>query len=231
MNSLIHSLLAPEYDALLIGNGDAPRAGLLRELRDRSKHVIAVDGGANVLRKLALAPDLVVGDLDSVNPATLRWARGRGAVIRNLADQSESDLPKALGECRKLGLTQVLACGLFSERVDHALVSLQTLARVRGVTVALLTRRTVVMMLRGARLREFQLPAGTVFSWLPLEQCAGCSLEGARWPFRNRTLSASGFYSLSNLVTAPWLRLRQRKGVSLLCVNYEVNSPIEHDDK
>ena len=222
MNPILRSVLAAEYDALVIGNGDAPPAALVRELAGRAGRLIAVDGGSNALRRLGLPPHYVMGDLDSAEPATLRWARSAGAELRPLPDQADSDLPKALRECRRLGVRSVVALGLVSERVDHTLVSLAGIARANGLHVTLVSRHTVVLPLRGRAVAERALPVGTTFSWLPLDACTGCSLEGARWPFRNRSLAPAGFYSLSNVAVAPLVRLRQRSGLSLWCVNYTV---------
>jgi thiamine pyrophosphokinase len=219
LNRILHAVLAPAYDGLLVGNGNPPPSALLRELAARAASLIAVDGGANALRRARLVPDFVMGDLDSVSPAALAAARRSGAVIRRLADQNDSDLPKALGECRRLGLKRLVAVGLFSERVDHTYVSLLTLARSPGFEITLLTGETVVLVLRGPRALELALPTGTVLSWLAVDPCRGCTLRGTRWELHERTLTARGLF-LSNVVETNPVRVRQRSGTSLLCVNY-----------
>ena len=63
--------------ALVFAGGD-PLPGDLGERLDRDRFVIAADSGLDHALALGFHTDLVVGDLDSVDPDALRTACERG---------------------------------------------------------------------------------------------------------------------------------------------------------
>lgn len=57
-----------DYRSILCLNGDLPDPSFFHK---RKLPVIAADGAANVLCNLGVFPDLITGDLDSIQPALL----------------------------------------------------------------------------------------------------------------------------------------------------------------
>jgi thiamine pyrophosphokinase len=87
--------------AVIVADGDVPDRGRLDEAwpgwADGVGLVIAADGGAAGVDHLGLAPDLVVGDMDSIGPDRLARLRGAGVAIDVApADKDESDTELAV---------------------------------------------------------------------------------------------------------------------------------------
>src|SRR6476620_11925580 len=109
--------------ALVIAGGDAP-APIDVELA-AAPLVIAADSGVGHALALGLHVDLVIGDLDSADPADVERAVAAGArVDRHAADKDATDLELALDAARALGATEVTVLGVGGGRLDHLLANL-----------------------------------------------------------------------------------------------------------
>lgn len=212
-------MLADPYDALVIANGTPPPRALLSRLRARCDHVVAFDGGLNVLHRLRIVPQHVVGDLDSATPAALDWARAQGAKIHRRPLVAEPDFVKGLKLCATLGYRRLLGVGVVGGRLDHVLGALYTVLHLRGVQIDLVTDEVAAIPLRGRVHRRLEVPLGHTVSWFAMPEAGPCSLEGVRWPFKHRLLRPDGFYSLSNQPLTTPITLTQQAGRSVLIVS------------
>lgn len=94
--------------------------------------VIAADSGLEHAMAAGHHVDLVVGDMDSVDPGVLEAALGAGARIeRHPAVKDETDLEIALGRAMSLGATKVVTVGGWGDRPDHVLANMMLLGSQR----------------------------------------------------------------------------------------------------
>ena len=84
--------------ALLICNGTPPTRTLARRLAARAELIVAADGGANIALRLGLRPDVIIGDLDSIKPASRKACAS--SLIIQVKRQDNTDLEKALDYLR-----------------------------------------------------------------------------------------------------------------------------------
>jgi thiamine pyrophosphokinase len=104
-------------------------------LRARLPHdpalVVAADSGLAHAEALGLPVDLVVGDMDSVDPDALRRAQQLGvAVERHLTDKDKTDLELALDVAMVKGGAgaEIVVVTSVAGRLDHGLANLLLLA-------------------------------------------------------------------------------------------------------
>ncbi len=211
-------LLSDRYDALIVANGDPPPKSFFNRLLSRADRIIALDGGLEILKRWNVVPSDVVGDFDSISKTTLSWAEQRNAAIHHRPSQEDSDFAKGMNFCRKQRLHHVLVTCFTGNRLDHMLYALDYSSFASRLHIHLLTPSALLIPLRGRIAREFSIPHRHTVSWFGFPEAQHCSLEGVRWPFRNRTLRLNGFCSLSNESTETTIRLRQHQGHSLLMV-------------
>jgi len=184
--------------------------------------VIAADGGATWLASLGRAPDRIVGDLDSVDSATVERFEAEGRPVeRHPRDKDASDTELAVEAARRAGATSiVLLGGLGGERLDHEIANLLLLAEpafaeldvraVRGPTIA-----RAVHAGRGAC--AIGAAAGDVVSLLPLGgDAVGVSTEGLHWPLERGTLALGSSRGLSNVVDQVPASVSLESGVLLV---------------
>ncbi len=197
---------------MLLCNGEPPRRALLRRLVRESTYVVAADGGANVARRHGIRLRAIVGDLDSIQPATRRhYASTLQLRIRR---QDNTDLEKALDFILAQGFDHVRICGSAGRRVDFTLANMSILWRYTS---------RLFMELVGDGWRAYPVDSrlgmkakrGTTVSIIPFSVCRGVTLRGLRYPLRNATLGV-GQVGMSNVVTGDSFSVSIRAGRALV---------------
>ena len=167
--------------------------------------VIAADSGAAWLSGIGVRPDLVVGDMDSIDPGLLDRLAGEGATIeRHEPDKDQSDAELAVERAVAAEASEVLILGaLGGERADHELANLLLLAdpRWEGSNLAIVRGGTTVRALRGGRRLDLDGEEGDFVTLLAVEgEAAGARTEGLRFPLLGETLQVGRSRGLSNQV-------------------------------
>jgi len=182
--------------------------------------VIAADGGLARARAIGLEPGLLVGDLDSLDPALADAAAREGLeILRAPVAKDESDAELALLEAVRRGGSRVTMLGAFGgTRLDHALANLWLLAHPALATavIVLLDDRSRAFLLTapgadgGPIECELPGPAGATISLLPMGgEVAGITTHGLRYPLRDEPLVVGPARGLSNVRELPdaWVRV------------------------
>src|SRR5438874_7096713 len=114
--------------AVVVAGGEPPPHHAFRGLAAPDV-VIAADSGLEYALAANLAVDLVVGDLDSVDPDALARAAARGAVVEaHPTAKDATDLELALRAARDRDCARVVVVGGHGGRVDHFVANALLLA-------------------------------------------------------------------------------------------------------
>ncbi|SNR26089.1 thiamine diphosphokinase [Puniceibacterium sediminis] len=182
----------------LIGGAVARQETVIR-LAGMVNLIVAADGGADVLRAVGIAPDSVIGDMDSASAETI--AALPPGVLYRLDEQDSTDFDKCL---RHVTAPLVLGYGFLGSRVDHQLAAMTVLTRYPEKR-CILVGEDDVLLLCPPDLR-LDLPLGSRISLYPLGPVRGDS-EGLQWPISGIAFQPDGRVGTSNVVSGP-VRLR-----------------------
>jgi thiamine pyrophosphokinase len=198
--------------ALVLVGGEVHADARLHAALAGADLVIAADGGLRHAAALGLAPDLLVGDLDSVDDATLAAHPGL-AIERHPTDKDALDLELALDAAVARGAERITVVGGLSGRLDQTLATV-LVAQARhaaGATLDVLDGRRAVWPLRPGEARELPLLEGERFSLLALDREARVSVAGARYPLDEAALTRALGLGVSNVALGP-VRVRSHAG-------------------
>ncbi|MBM4235380.1 MAG: thiamine diphosphokinase [Firmicutes bacterium] len=206
---------------VIIANGDLENPKFYRELLCEDDYIICADGGSRHARTLGLTPDLIIGDLDSVDPLALPKAADlKPEVISYPAEKDYSDLELAVGHAVKLKPQEILIIGaLGGSRVDHSLFNLMLLILPleAGIPARIIDHRQELVLIEDDITVEC-LP-GSYVSLFPITaEVDGVTTEGLRYPLQKELLQHGSSRGLSNELIGDRGRVSISRGILLVIV-------------
>jgi thiamine pyrophosphokinase len=160
--------------------------------------VVAADSGLHHARLLGRAVDLVVGDLDSVDPGELDAAVAAGArVERHPTDKEATDLELALAAAA--GAAEIVVVGGTGGRLDHFLANALVLASPRWAHARITAYMSDATLHVARDSVDLEGTPGDLCSLLPVGGPAvGVRTKGLRFPLRAETLATGTTRGVSN---------------------------------
>lgn len=218
--------------ALILAGGELDPAGAQAHLLQGPwDEIVAADGGARHASALGLSPTVLLGDMDSIDPASQNALKDVPTLTFPAA-KDKTDAQIAVEWALERGAKRiVVAGGLGGRRFDHALANTQLLAVIAragafGVVtdgrqaVHLLAGRRNGLRPDGAPARESTLvleaPAGFLLSVVPLGECRGLRIGGARWELDGYDLAVGDTRTISNEFIGEAAVLSLEQGLALV---------------
>jgi thiamine pyrophosphokinase len=166
--------------------------------------VIAVDGGGDVCLEGGVAPDMLVGDLDSADSGTVDALLQRGIPVhRYPAEKDATDLELAIDEARRQGVREIAVTAATSGRLDHTLAVLAALAAAADLRPSLVEPDLSGWVLSRSGRRELVLAGvGSTVSLMPWGGTALLSARGVRWPLDRAELGPETTLGVSNVLSS-----------------------------
>jgi thiamine pyrophosphokinase len=208
---------------VVVVGGDQVHPDVVHRL-PRRPFVVCADSGLDHAYALGLAPDLVVGDLDSVQPDSLDRAQREGVTVEAYpTDKDATDTELALAAAVRSGAAAVtLVGGGSTDRLDHSLGAIMALAHPSLAAldhVEAWWARTHLSVVHGPRQVSLDLLEAATVSLLPLGgPCEGVTTQGLRWGLTDETLLPNSSRGLSNEVVASPARVHVRSGALAVVV-------------
>jgi len=164
---------------------------------NNSDIIIAADGGLDRLRPLGIAPDVIIGDFDSVSAIP---ESGAGEVIALPRRKDDTDTLAAVRYGLERGFTRFHIWGGTGGRADHTAANIQTLVFIshRGGEGWLYGEGVAITALTGdsAEVTGKKGAYVSVFSHTDISE--GVTFRGLRYPLEDATLTNDFPLGVSN---------------------------------
>jgi len=206
---------------LLFANGVANDGTMVRRALEGagSAHILCADGGALNALKFGLAPQTIIGDLDSLSATQVEEFRAAGAkILRFPTEKDETDLELALRWSVDKGANAIVIAGALGGRFDQTLanVHLLALADLQDIEIELVDGEQRIRLLRPGTHRMDGRRGDTV-SLIPLgRKAGGISTSGLQYPLRDESLALGPARGLSNVMLCDSASLDLRSGLLLV---------------
>ena len=204
---------------LIFANGDAPAGDIARQWLQNDSIVIAADGGAANALAAGLAPDTVIGDLDSLPDAMRASLEQRGArFVVHPARKDETDMELAVRHALERGATDIVIFSALGGRWDQALANtlLLTLPALRDVPAQIVDQRQTMRVVHSSRPARIEGRPGDTLSLLALGGDArGVTIEGCEYALSDARLPFGATLGVSNVLVEPAARVSVKEGIVL----------------
>jgi thiamine pyrophosphokinase len=203
--------------ALVFAGGEPIDGDVAARLPDTEVTVFAADSGVERALALGRVVDLVVGDLDSADPAAVERAVAGGAEVRHYpAAKDKTDLELALDAARDAGVRRVIVVGGSGGRLDHFLANALLLASPSFADLdveALVGSARITVIHRDARLSG--TPGDLVSLLAAGGPARGVRTGGLRFPLDGEDLLPGSTRGVSNELIEPVAAVSLEHGVLL----------------
>jgi thiamine pyrophosphokinase len=210
----------PEPRAVIFANGSLPDPEAAKRLMREDDHWIAADGGSRHALACGRAPDVLIGDLDSLPDAVRDSLQRAGTKIQAFdAEKDETDLELALAYAVREGYSSILILGGLGGRTDQILANLSLLAdpALEKLDVRMDDGREEAFRIGNET--AVRGVAGDLLSLLPIGiHAEGVTTHGLKFPLRHETLIPFRTRGISNRMTGPRATITVERGI-LLCIH------------
>lgn len=185
---------------IIFANGELPELNRARTLLRGDDFIIGADGGTRHALALGLKPNLIIGDMDSVEKDQLKKLSEAGTEIELYPrDKNETDLELAISKAIELDSKELVIVAAMGGRTDQTLANIALLADPRlasldvrlddGVEEIFLCRSQV--QVKGIR--------GDIVSLIPWGGAvSGVQTKNLKWQLNNETLYPDKTRGISN---------------------------------
>lgn len=178
--------------------------------------VIAADGGLLALEKLAITPDLLIGDLDSLGAHPLP----EGVPLeKHPVEKDDTDTGIALAQGYAMGYRAFRLYGCGGGRIDHLLANFQSMGRFSklGASIQLIDPQYNAYALTNGSLALPEREVGTTVSvFCHGSKAEGVTLKGLKYPLDDYTLTCDHPLGVSNQHTQETAEIAVQNGTLLI---------------
>lgn len=201
--------------SIIIANGKAPGKSLVTKLIKRGYNfIVCADGGANSAFKMNLIPDLIIGDMDSINVESLEFFSGKRR-IKKISRQNDTDVEKALKYLIKKNYKEVVLLGATGDRIDHSFCNLGIVLKFyHQISVKVIHEKSLLVAVNGNI--SFKSIPGEFISLYGFDNKTKFISRGLKYPLHNITLKFGQTESTSNRSISNLVDLKIKGGLAFL---------------
>ena len=160
--------------------------------------IVAVDSGTEQAYKLFLKPDLIIGDLDSIDEKTIKRAeKDRVQILKYETNKNETDFELALKHVIDKEIKDITIIGGEYGEIDHlfgvltVIISLQ-----KDQQISWIHKDQTVLIPNS---KKIVIGSNVEFSILPFTNLKNLNISGAQWNLDNENIEFGKSITLRNI--------------------------------
>jgi thiamine pyrophosphokinase len=185
---------------VIIAHGSLEGSEVLKKECSDSDYVICADGGAEYAFMNNISPNLILGDLDSIDEKVLKYYSERGTRIdRYPREKDYTDTEICIKRAEELGAKEICIIAGVGGRIDHSLgnIFLLSLIADRGIKGYIASNEEYVYFCKNEV--SIRGRVGDIISIIPLRSDAkGLNTKGLKYKLEDGEISFARTLGISN---------------------------------
>ena len=199
---------------IIFANGDLPDLDKARALLRESDFIIAADGGTRHALALGLTPNIIIGDLDSLNVERLTF---NAEIIQSPADKNETDLELAFQHALTLNPEQIIILAALGGRLDQTLGNIALVSNVQRSTSNVRLDDGIEEVFFCHEQTQIKGASGDIVSLIPWQgEVTGIVTTGLKWTLQNEILYPQKTRGISNEMMNDTATIQIKSGLLLI---------------
>ena len=199
---------------IIFANGDLPDPDKAHALLRVSDFIIAADGGTRHALALGLTPNIIIGDLDSLNVERLTF---NAEIIQSPADKNETDLELAIQHALTLNPEQIIIAAALGGRLDQTLANIALVSNVQRSTSNVRLDDGIEEVFFCHEQTQIKGASGDIVSLIPWQgEVTGIVTTGLKWPLQNEILYPQKTRGISNEMMNDTATIQIKSGLLLI---------------
>ena len=203
---------------IIFANGNPPDRSTAAPWLASADLIIAADGGSRHALAIDVLPDVVIGDLDSLDEVTHQRLKHAGTrFITYPTHKDYTDLELAIRHALERGATAITILGALGGRWDQSLANLMllTLPELERVTTRIVDHNLSIRVVRDRA--EITGRVGDTLSLIALKGDArGVTIDGCEYPLTDAVLPFGASLGISNVLIEPQATITVTDGLVLV---------------
>ena len=169
-----------------------------RDQLDNYDFIVAVDSGAEHAYKLFLKPDLIIGDLDSIDEKTIKRAEKDSIqILKYETNKNETDFELALKHVLDQSIKDITIIGGEYGEIDHLFSVLTVIISYQNDELISWIHGNQSIIIPNSK--KIKIGNNVKFSILPFTDLKNLNISGARWNLKNENIEFGKSFTLRNV--------------------------------
>ena len=203
---------------IIFANGELPDLKKVRPLLLPDDYIICADGGTRHALALNLKPDLVIGDMDSIQKNQWQKLQKSGISVELFSrDKNETDLELAITRAVEMNPEQIIIVAALGGRLDQTLGNITLLAnpQLSAFDIRLDDGMEEIFLCRDQV--QVHGRSGDIVSLIPWQgDASGVTTKDLKWRLDQETLYPDRTRGISNEMTGDTASISIGSGLLLI---------------
>ena len=203
-----------EPRALVLACGTWPSPEMVHALANQFDHVVALDGALDICQQHGLRADVLLGDMDSIEPERRAAFVENGGTVIVRSQQDAHDLAKALAYLKEMGADACTVLGATGGDPQHEWANMLSCAA-SSLEITCISTDHIYQFLNPNVPYSIAAEPSVEFSLFALPNATDIHLEGVSFPLEGEQLEM-GSRGLHNIAIGTSIRLSFGEGRLML---------------